>query len=390
MVATRGAEGGLIALGRAILAELLPVERREALARMRLTRTLRRAVREVPAHRGRAPSLDAFPICDARTLRQGGGWSGAWSAARSDATSGSSGGARFDVRLDASDVRRADAVWLRTYARLGLRPHHLRVRLRAPDPRTEGSRGWTGRRRLGLPMPVELSTARPIEEIADALRALRPDVVHGSATELARLAEVLIDRPLGAALVVFGGEPMHAPERERVAAAFGVWPRGVYGCTEAGFIGWECARGVVHLNADHVWVERGERVVVTTLERRLTPMIRFDTGDRVEPEGCDCSRWPALGRVLGPRHRFLRIDGKEIPEAQVAHALSGVDRARRVQVVQTRDAVTVRAPSAQLDAALRALSFLGERVGEVDEAPTWGGKRPIVDAREADRRGLTP
>ncbi|HBQ13283.1 MAG TPA: hypothetical protein DEF51_19790, partial [Myxococcales bacterium] len=182
----------------------------------------------------------------------------------------------------------------------------------------------------------------------------------------------------------------HAPERARVAAAFGVWPRGVYGCTEAGFIGWECARGVVHLNADHVWVERGERVVVTTLERRLTPMIRFDTGDRVEPEGCDCSRWPALGRVLGPRHRFLRIDGKEIPEAQVAHALAGVDRARRVQVVQTRDAVTVRAPAAQLDAALRALSFLGERVGEVDEAPTWGGKRPIVDAREADRRGLTP
>ncbi|HBQ13282.1 MAG TPA: hypothetical protein DEF51_19785, partial [Myxococcales bacterium] len=70
---------------------------------------------------------------------------------------------------------RADAVWLRTYARLGLRPHHLRVRLRAPDPRTEGSRGWTGRRLLGLPMPVELSTARPIEEIAEALRALRPD-----------------------------------------------------------------------------------------------------------------------------------------------------------------------------------------------------------------------
>ncbi|HBQ14876.1 MAG TPA: hypothetical protein DEF51_28370, partial [Myxococcales bacterium] len=101
MVPARGAEGGLIALGRALLAELLPVERREALARMRLTRTLRRAVREVPAHRGRAPSLDAFPICDARTLRQGGGWSGAWSAARSDATSGSSGGARFDVRLDA-------------------------------------------------------------------------------------------------------------------------------------------------------------------------------------------------------------------------------------------------------------------------------------------------
>lgn len=395
---------GAYALGSAA------IERRAA---RRLARTLAHARREVPFHRARLAGvrdLGDAPLSRPADLRAASpeqllARGVDPTRCRRDRTSGSAG-ARVDVYLDAGDQVRADAVWIRSYLAMGLRPHHRRVRLRDPDP-TTAPRPPSWRRRAGLPMPVEVSSRAPLDGQVAALAAARPHVVHGSPTELARVAAELARHgaTLGASLVVAGGEPLHEADRALVEAAFGVRPRGVYGCTEIGFVSFECALGLHHVNADAVWCEvlsdgsdGRANLVLTTLVRRAMPFVRLMTPDVVRPERrCSCgSPLPVLGRVLGPEHRFLRLpDGRAVDEGAVRAALADLDRGRGISVAQrARGVLEVR-----VDPPLFAREGLGERVRErlraltcgalevevraaPEEPRAPGAKRALVDARE--------
>ncbi len=113
--------------------------------------------------------------------------------------------------------------------------------------------------------------------------------------------------------------------RERARQTLGVEIADNYGATE-GFIAWQCPRGSYHINAEHVLVELmddagrqvapGEmgRVVITTLENYLMPLVRYDLSDyAIAAEGtCRCGRTlPLLGRIVGrKRVMFRRADGR--------------------------------------------------------------------------------
>jgi phenylacetate-CoA ligase len=113
--------------------------------------------------------------------------------------------------------------------------------------------------------------------------------------------------------------------RQRARRILGVEIADNYGTTE-GFIAWQCPQGSYHINAEHVLVELvdeagrqvapGEmgRVLITTLENYLMPLVRYDMCDyAVAAEGsCRCGRTlPLLGRIVGrKRGLFRHADGR--------------------------------------------------------------------------------
>lgn len=112
--------------------------------------------------------------------------------------------------------------------------------------------------------------------------------------------------------------------RERARRTLGVEIADNYGATE-GFIAWQCPQGSYHINAEHVLVEMVDeaghhvapgkmgRVVITSLENFLMPLVRYDLGDyAIAAEGtCRCCRTlPLLDRVVGrQRVMFRKADG---------------------------------------------------------------------------------
>jgi phenylacetate-CoA ligase len=113
--------------------------------------------------------------------------------------------------------------------------------------------------------------------------------------------------------------------RERTRRILGVEIADNYGATE-GFIAWQCPQGSYHINAEHVFVELVDeegrqvppgdmgRVIITTLENFLMPLVRYDLTDyAIAAEGtCRCGRTlPLLSRVVGrKRSLFRHADGR--------------------------------------------------------------------------------
>jgi phenylacetate-coenzyme A ligase PaaK-like adenylate-forming protein len=120
-----------------------------------------------------------------------------------------------------------------------------------------------------------------------------------------------------------GGEVIDQALRERVEQVFGVAIADNYGSTET-FPAWQCPTGSYHINAEHVLVEVLDenaapvafggmgRVVLTTLENHLMPLVRYEIGDYVEtaPDRCACGRsLPAIRAVLGRKLSLFRLRG---------------------------------------------------------------------------------
>jgi phenylacetate-CoA ligase len=137
--------------------------------------------------------------------------------------------------------------------------------------------------------------------------------------------------------------------RDRARRTLGVEIADNYGATE-GFIAWQCPQGSYHINAEHVLVELvddgghhvapGEmgRVLITTLENYLMPLVRYDLGDyAIAAAGtCRCGRTlPLLGRIVGrKRVMFRRADGRSYFPYVLLDALRRTVAMKQFQLVQ--------------------------------------------------------
>ena len=198
-----------------------------------------------------------------------------------------------------------------------------------------------------------------------------------------------------------GGEAMDDSMRERARRIFGFDVRDNYGSTET-FIAFQCPAGSYHINAEHVCVEivdeagdevapgQTGRVLLTTLENYLMPLVRYEIGDyAIAVRGeCACGRaLPLLGRVLGRQaNMFRKPDGtlrsgwpalgtlREFPELQSFQLVQKSFMQFRVRYVADRSLT----PDAQarIQARLREdglwenaeVSF--EQVSEIARAPS--------------------
>ncbi len=194
--------------------------------------------------------------------------------------------------------------------------------------------------------------APDLHEQVDALCRLDPVFLYTFPSYLEILLNVLAQtaRKLPSLRKLFtGAEVLEDSLRERTKRVLGVGIAENYGSTEA-FLAWQCPEGKYHVNAEHVLVEivdeqgravlPGEigKVLVTTLENRLAPLVRYEIGDyAVAGDGnCPCGRTlPLIGRIIGRAMNLFRLgDGRLISPWHLATAVRECAAVKQFQIVQ--------------------------------------------------------
>jgi phenylacetate-coenzyme A ligase PaaK-like adenylate-forming protein len=178
---------------------------------------------------------------------------------------------------------------------------------------------------------------------AAVIRRCRPTKMYGYASALSLLAGYFeresLPPPRGLRAVFATAEPLFDFQRKTIEAALGC-PVGVeYGCRDGGLVALECRDGGLHIAAEGMYVEildpdaegRGE-IVLTNLESKAFPIIRYRTGDMgsFDPSPCHCGRsLPKLRAVEGRRTDFLVTPG-----GRVLHALSAIYILREMPAIR--------------------------------------------------------
>ena len=149
--------------------------------------------------------------------------------------------------------------------------------------------------------------------------------------------------------ILSGSEVLDDAVRAHARDILGVEIADSYGSTE-GFVAWQCGAGSYHINAEHLIVEildaagrpasAGEtgRVVITTLENHVMPLVRYEIGDYAiaSNEGCKCGRTlPTLVRILGRSINMFRLrDGRLLSPFELVEVLRDRGDLRQFQIVQ--------------------------------------------------------
>jgi phenylacetate-CoA ligase len=231
-------------------------------------------------------------------------------------------------------------------------------------------------------------------------------------TILGKAKEMGIDRlPFQVAQV--GAEPFTEGMRRELADTHGIMARQGFGTADVGMIAYECAEANgMHLIDDAITQvcdpATGEPLphgqigeLVTTVNNRTYPMIRFSSGDLtvITDEPCRCGRTSA--RMLGWRGRsdeVTKVRGMFIHPRQVDEIVGRVKGVERSQVVVGReghnDTLTLRVQLAggvdaqaarqTLEAAIRDVMKLRGVVDVVGTGVIPENAKKISDERKWD------
>lgn len=183
------------------------------------------------------------------------------------------------------------------------------------------------------------------------LRAIldnRVDVLCATPTYALHLAQVAATKGLSleqsaVRIILTAGEPggCIAATRSRLEAAWGARLRDHHGMTEVGPVSYECPsrRGVLHV-LEHAYLaevvdpstsrpaETGKpgELILTTLDRAGSPVLRYRTGDLVKPsrrQPCSCGRYELAleGGILGRVDDMVVIRGVNLFPAAVEEVI---------------------------------------------------------------------
>jgi len=229
-----------------------------------------------------------------------------------DLTSGSTG-EPFKVYFSRDEVRRRRMVQLRSVLAVGMKPWD---RLAVLGPVRWWKPGLL--HRLGIFQRVNIPPLISIAEQIDRIRAFRPSILWaypGSLHALLDRIDGRLDEICQPRMLITSAE---TPDRLlRLEGNALPAPRfNFYGSLEAGRIAWECpAHEGLHVNVDQVWLEirpvqaatsepgLGE-VIVTALNSRAMPFLRYRLGDLSRWLGRSCSCGSALPLIEAPRGRL--------------------------------------------------------------------------------------
>ena len=166
--------------------------------------------------------------------------------------------------------------------------------------------------------------------------------VYGYASALFDFAKTVQTENLDFSFIkgVFTSSDMLYPQqRNLIESVFGVKVIDIYGNPESGLMSYECENhNGFHYGMNNCFIEilddngnpikEGEigRIIVTSLNNKCFPVIRYDTGDvgSLSSEICSCGRGTKLIKNLGGRSRDYIIlpDGKHIHGAFFNHLSS--------------------------------------------------------------------
>ncbi|GHB55053.1 phenylacetate-coenzyme A ligase [Streptomyces cirratus] len=245
----------------------------------------------------------------------------------------------------------------------------------------------------------------PLESTIPTLRELAAQVLAGTPTTLCRLAEQVVSTGVrldSVELLLFGGEALFEDQRRLLATAFpGAEARSIgYASVDAGLLGRPVPGSDTRVHEpfspysvveilDDVTGEpvtepgRPGRVVVTSLFRRLMPIIRFPAGDRAEWTGTG----PGHFRILGRAEEGVRVGPVSLYTQDVQDAVAAADTAGRVVGLQ----LVVRRWDGRDGLVLRLATAPGDD-GGASGAPGEGadGPRALAEAVIAELETVRP
>lgn len=193
--------------------------------------------------------------------------------------------------------------------------------------------------------------------VARHVRLFGINTLMGFPSWLLQVAGALAEEGLKVEKIFYAGEHLYDEERRYLRETLGatVIASGGYGAVDTGLMGYQCPHthgGVHHVLADHTYLEfvdpetfrpvaPGEEglILVTSLDRTLQPIIRYNIGDmgRLLPEPCPCGRNAPRFELLRRGDDVLRIGYANVTYDEMAAALAGVPGlSATVQMVKTR------------------------------------------------------
>jgi phenylacetate-CoA ligase len=192
-------------------------------------------------------------------------------------------------------------------------------------------------KRLGIFRTTRMCILDPIEDVFDNLVNFKPDVIKAYPSYLLLLAREIEKRgPLIHPKFIWSnGELLDAKSRKRINSAFEIDMFDGYGCTEAGYVAWECTEHIgYHINIDMVVTEfvrdgeqvtAGERgeIVLTPLWNNAMPLIRYRIDDVgiASDERCPCGRGLPLMKIIEGRSEDFIV----LPSGRVISPLITLD-----------------------------------------------------------------
>jgi phenylacetate-CoA ligase len=240
----------------------------------------------------------------------------------------------------------------------------------------------------------------------EMMRELGSTVVCATSSYALMLAELVDKRGLRPELAlrvaITGSERWGEATRARIESLLGVETFDLYGLTElwGPGTGVECSRhDGIHLWSDHYHTEiinpetlapvaPGEvgEIVVTTLNKQATPLIRYRTRDLsyLYPEPCPCgSPFPRIGRVLGRSDDQIKVRGVIFLPMQVDTVLADLPgagpefQAHVSRDTSGRDTLTIKVEAESSAVADELVRRLHDKIGlRVEVEPVEPGSLP--------------
>lgn len=342
--------------------------------RRRLARTLESA-RELPGYRtlpaARDPHSDPhlwlreFPVLERRAVQADpDAFCDPGVPSLSLSSSGSTG-TPLALRLDRRARWRRRRQFGVFFALNGWRPWRRALTIRvATDP--SARLGSELLDRSILRRRTVISILDPPQLQFEALRRTDPEILHGlpsALEELAHRAEATGWRPTRLRRIFTVSEALTPPVRSLLERVLGAPVLDTYAASEA-LVGWECGhKSGIHVLGSNVVLEviAGDgtptspgavgQVLVTTLDNRAMPLLRYAIGDMAiapGPESCACGRpGPVIPRVLGREMPFFEVGGEPVsPWGMVArmYEIDGIGQFQLLQDAPDRLLVRVRRP----------------------------------------------
>ncbi len=174
-----------------------------------------------------------------------------------------------------------------------------------------------------------------------AFEKYRPDFIHGYPSSLYLLGGY------SPKAVFTASETLLDFQRAAIERAFGAKVFNWYGNTEMTCNIVECAAGNLHYRTDYGVLELLDdgTMIVTGLNNRAMPLIRYKVGDRAVAKAgmCSCGcAFPLIERIEGRVEDYVRTpDGRFI--GRLDHLFKDAKHVREAQIVQTRlDEIVLR------------------------------------------------
>jgi len=179
--------------------------------------------------------------------------------------------------------------------------------------------------------------------IINLMKKLQPTIIDSSPSIIARLTNAIMKSGLKPAedfsvkKIILAGEKITQSLREFIERTWEAEVFNDYGLTEMGIVAAECEEHTgLHIAVDHYIIEvvdplSGDRVqegeigelVLTPLNLRGTPLLRYRTGDlvKIKKTTCSCGRTHPLIEIIGRKDETLMIDGINFYPYQFNQAL---------------------------------------------------------------------